>query len=312
MTPYTAYGLQIASEIPLPELLPGSNRSADVHIRYGSVPESLPDPLAWDSSFQAKQDTLLLSIQGIARYLVVDGREILVDRHPNSPDGVLRLYLMGSAFGALLHQRRYLVMHASTIETAHGAVLFVGPTGHGKSTLLAALVQRGYAMLADDVTAVTVDSPSGPVALASFPRLRLCDDAAARLNYPVEELPRVQVLIKSVPGKYVVPVANFCATPLPIHAIYTLNIHTAPDILVEPIDDAERFRLAVANTYRHKFLKGLGLREMHFHAAARLAKAVHIGRITRPASPYLLDELVDRLEVELGSPVGTEKEKEVS
>jgi len=224
----------------------------------------------------------------------------------------LRLFLLGSAFGALLHQRRLLVMHASTIQTARGAVLFVGDSGHGKSTLLAALVRRGYAMLADDVTAVTVDSPSGPVAFTSYPRLRLCADAAARLDYPVAGLPRVHSPGRVSVDKYVVPVTHFCATPLPIHAVYTLNIHATPDIQLEPVNTVERFALVAANTYRPLFLEGLGLRKMHFHAAARLAKAVHIGRITRPASPYLIDELVDRLEGELGGPVCTTQVKEAS
>jgi len=309
---YTAYGLQIDSELTLPELLPGSNRPADVRIRFGPVPTALPDPLFDGGYFQAKPGTFLLAVPDFARYLVVDGQDILIDSAPNCPDENLRLFLLGSAFGALLHQRRLLVIHASTIQTARGAVLFVGNSGHGKSTLLAALVQRGYAMLADDVTAVTVESPSVPMACSAFPRLRLCGDSAARLDYPVEVLPRVHSPGKVPVDKYLVPVTHFCATPLPVHAIYTLSVHEEPNIHLEPVDTLQRFAIVGDNTYRYSFLKGLGLRQMHFHAASRLAKAVHVGRITRPVSPFMLDELVDRLEVEFGGPVGTTKEEEVS
>jgi hypothetical protein len=253
-----------------------------------------------------------MTVSDIARYLVVDGREIVVERYPDCSEEGLRLYLLGSAFGALLHQRRLLVMHASTIQTAQGAVMFVGDSGHGKSTLLAALVKRGYAMLADDVTAVDMDSPSSPVALASFPSLRLCADAADRLDYSVEGLARVYSPGKAAAYKYSVPIPHFCPTPLPVHALYTLDIHAAPTIDIEPVEALQRFALAGANTYRYGFLKGLGLREMHFRAASLLAKSVRIRCITRPASPYLLDELVDRLEVELGAPVATSKEKEMN
>jgi hypothetical protein len=192
MIRYSAYGLQIDSEIPLPELLPGSNGSADVHIRYGDVPPALPDRPGRGGYFQATPDTLLFVAGDIARYLVVKGQEIVIERLSSCTDALLRRYLLGSAFGALLHQRHLLVMHASTIQTSRGAVLFVGDKGHGKSTLLAALVKRGYAMLADDVTAVDVEYSSGPLALVSFPHLRLCADAAERLNWSVEGLPRVQ------------------------------------------------------------------------------------------------------------------------
>ena len=79
MTPYTAYGLQIGSELPLPELLPGSSRSPDVHIRFGPVPTSLPDPLGESGCFQATPDTFLLVVRSIARFLVIKGREIFIE-----------------------------------------------------------------------------------------------------------------------------------------------------------------------------------------------------------------------------------------
>ena len=308
MTPYTAHGLQIDSEVPLPHLMPGSSRPSNVRIRYGPVPTSLPNPLGEGGYFQATPDTFLLVVRKVARFLVVKGQDILIERLPNCCDDLLRLYLLGSAFGALLHQRGLLVMHASTIQTARGAVLFVGPSGHGKSTLLAALVQRGYAMLADDVTAVSVEAHSGPVAFGAFPCLRLCADAAARLNYPVEALTRVR---SDDAEKYLVPVTRFCANPVPVHAVYNLSVHAATNILLEPVSTVQRFAIVGTNTYRYSFLGGLGQRQMHFHAATRLAKAVHVGSITRPVSPYLLDELVDRLGVEFGGPVGTAKDKAV-
>ncbi len=309
MPPYSAFGVQIDSELPLPELLHGSSGPSEVHIRYGPVPTDLPDPLGKGGYFQATPDTFLLTVEDVARYLVVKGEEIWIDRLPNCPEDLLRLYLLGSAFGALLHQRRLLVMHASSIQTARGAVLFVGHPGQGKSTLLAALIHRGYAMLADDVTAIMVESPSGPVAFGSFPRLRLCADAAARFDYPIEELQRVQSS-----DKYLVPVARFCADPLPVHAVYALSVHAEPNIHLESVDTVQRFAVVGFNTYRYRFLEGLGLRQMHFQAATRLAKAVHVGRISRPITPFLLDELVDRLEVEFGEPVGATqgKDKEVS
>jgi hypothetical protein len=309
MTLYTVHGLQIDSEVPLPGLLPGSNQHSDVRIRYDSVPTALPNPLGEGGWFQAAPDTFLLDVRDVARFLVVKGQDILIERLPNCQEDVLRLYLLGSAFGALLHQRGLLVMHASTIQTARGAVLFVGPSGHGKSTLLAGLVQRGYAMLSDDVTAISLESPSSPVAYSAFPRLRLCSDAAVRLKYPVERLQRVRTWDAD---KYHVPVTCFCPKPLPVCAVYTLRVHATPDILLEPVSSVQRFAIVATNTYRYRFLEGLGQRQIHFKAATRLAKAVHVGSIIRPASPYMLDELVDRLSVEFGEPVDTAKEKEVS
>jgi hypothetical protein len=109
-----------------------------------------------------------------------------------------------------------------------------------------------------------------------------------------------------------VRVTHFCADPLSVHAIYSLDVHDEPTIELEPLDTAARFALVGKNTYRYYFLKGMGLRQMHFRAAARFAKAVQVGEITRPAIPFMLDELVDRLEQVLGAPVAATEQREVS
>jgi len=307
MTLHTAFGLEIESELSLPWLLPGSGRPSDVSIRYGSVPTALTDPLGDGGYFQANRDVFLFKVRDVARYLVVKGREIWIDRVPDCSEDLLRTYLLGSIFGAMMHQRRLLVMHASSIRTARGAVLFVGPRGHGKSTLLAALIRRGHPMLADDVTAIDVETPSAPLAFSSFPRMRLSADSAAQLGLQVGSCPRIPSS-----NKFLVPVDRFCSEPQPVHAVYALDIHEAPDIRLEPVDSLQRFAIVGKNTYRTNFLQALGLRQMHFQAAANVAKAVQMRRITRPASPFLLDELVDRLEAEFGPPVTTTQEQEAS
>ena len=75
---YTAYGLQIASELPLPELLPSPATHPEVHIRYGSVPTGLDNPVMQGVVFQAQPDQLLLRLEGIANYLISDGDTITI------------------------------------------------------------------------------------------------------------------------------------------------------------------------------------------------------------------------------------------
>ncbi len=88
-------------------------------------------------------------------------------------------------------------------------------------------------MMGDDVTAIDAESSPVPVAFPSFPRMRLTADSATRTGYPLDSLPRVWHS-----GKYLVPVERFCADVLPVHAIFLLGVHEAPDIVSESVDSA--------------------------------------------------------------------------
>jgi hypothetical protein len=226
---------------------------------------------------------------------VVNGRDIWIEPARASLEADVRIFLLGSAFGVLLHQRHILPLHASAIQTTHGAVLFVGPSGLGKSTLLAALLQRGYAMLADDVTSITLEAAGGAVAFPAFPHVRLWADAATKLQYACEGLRRVRASL----DKYHLPVSRFCAKPLPVRAVYALNVHQASDIRLEPVENLQKFAVLANNTYRDQFLEGLGLLQTHFQLVAAIANAVPVHRISRPVHPFLLDDLVTRIEAEL-------------
>lgn len=292
---YMAYGLHIASELPLPELVASSAQSPDVHIRYGSVPMALPNSYQCDGFFQAVPGTLLVTVPEVARFLVFEGKEVWIEREPGSKDVDIRIFLLGSVLGALLHLRHVLALHASSIQTTQGAVLFVGPSGNGKSTLLAAFLRRGYTMLADDVTGITMNEAGGPMAVPAFPRLRLWADAAAELQYSTTGLPRVW----GSRDKYAVPAPRFYSQPLPIHLIYSLTLDDSQTIRIEPVEGMARFQTLTMNTYRAYFLKDLGLQQEHFHDITTLAKIATVRQITRPKHSFLLDELVNEIEEDL-------------
>jgi hypothetical protein len=69
----------------------------------------------------------MLTVPNIGRYLVRDGREIIVDPAPDAPDRDVRLFLLGSTLGILCHQRGLLPIHANAIVVGGGAVAFSRP-----------------------------------------------------------------------------------------------------------------------------------------------------------------------------------------
>ncbi len=191
---YMAYGLRIASELDCPELTPDVSETPDVVIRYGAVPENLPDATAKGVRYQVSPDQFLLKVDHVANYLVSGGREISIERAPESDDDSIRLFLLGSALGALLHQRELLPLHGSAIKVNDGVCVFVGLSGNGKSTVAAAFRQRGYQVLADDVCVVSIREDGLPLVIPGYPQLKLWADTLKKLEQSTKELRQVRPL----------------------------------------------------------------------------------------------------------------------
>ena len=298
MPTYTAYHLVIESEFACPELVPASGHP-DVVIRIDEVPDRLEPDGITGAVYQSDAARFLLNIDGVARYLVSDGREIRVQPAASATWSDVRVFLLGSCLGALLHQRGLLALHASAVSTKIGGVLFCGPSGAGKSTLLSALLQRGYSMLADDATALTV-SPSGDVSIVpAFPRTRLWADAALKLGKELAGLNRIRPSVQ----KYDISVGGeFPARPVAAGRIYVLSTHASDVIDITALGPAERFGVLIRHTYRKGYLDGLGLRPLHFALASAVAARVPMSIVRRPAAAYRLAELADAIEADLAGP----------
>jgi hypothetical protein len=185
---YRVYGLAVASEIELPEL-PASSLDApvDLLIRFGEVPEHLDDVQHQSSWFEANARACLITVPELCRLHVRDGREITIDcgiRHDGLPlrAADVRLYLLGSAMGAALHQRGLLPLHVSAVRAPNGVWAFTGPSGAGKSTLSASLHLRyGLQLVSDDVSALQLDQRR-PMVFPGPRKLKLWQDAAEHLR----------------------------------------------------------------------------------------------------------------------------------
>ena len=172
---YTCYGLTIQSQLPLPELLHAVSSvpeiaPAEVDIRIGPVaPEGLPGGTRLGPFLWVTVSSLWLQVPKVARFLVSEGREIVIDPEPGIDADSLRVFLLGSALGALLFQRGLLVLHGNAIRIGEQCMVCVGHSGAGKSTLAAGFLRRGHEILADDVVPVATDCR----ALPGFPRFSI-------------------------------------------------------------------------------------------------------------------------------------------
>jgi hypothetical protein len=95
----------------------------------------------------------LLHAPGFGRILTAaDGGELLCDPEPGSAEWTILLPAQALPLAATL--RGLEVLHASGVVLGDRATLFAGAPGAGKSSLAAALLHRGAALLSDDTVAL--------------------------------------------------------------------------------------------------------------------------------------------------------------
>src|SRR5436190_5578330 len=169
---YRAFGLVIESELALPIPQSAASASPDVRIRVGPVGIDQPDNPENKSLLRATPREICVRLESAAKVMVRDGNEIIVERLDGAGDDVLATWVQSAALSLILHQRGYLVMHASAVAIDDGAVCFVGECGWGKSTTAAALDARGNQLLCDDLVALQTSSGI-PTIIAGIPHLKL-------------------------------------------------------------------------------------------------------------------------------------------
>lgn len=293
---FRGYGLLFQSEIAVPEMTLAATssldptREPDVRISVGSFPDHLDDPIRVGDLHEANAEQFLLRVKDVGRYLVSKGSEIKIDPHPDASEHDVRVFLLGSCLGGLLHQRGFLVLHASGIGTERGAVLFMGDSGAGKSTILAELMRRGYRMMVDDVCAVTAGADGQPLVMPSYPRTRLWREAAGRLAIDVTDLPRTRDNMEKFERQ--LP-EQFWDREAPLARIFHLAGSNGDELSLTALGPMEAFHTVLNNTYRQVLLDGLDRRQEHFALASLAARSTTVSRIVRPTEPFLLCELAD-------------------
>src|SRR5690348_8122758 len=171
---YTAYGMTVRSDCPLPELQEAEPRS-DSDVAFARRRIDLSRACGRDHStlLWATRGDVCLRYAQTATFRIRNGSEIQVEPFDGADDRAVRLLLLGPALAVLLHQRGLLVLHASAVSFGKSVAAFVGEKGEGKSTLAAALHARGHPLVADDLVAVELDDRSIARVRAGFPQLKL-------------------------------------------------------------------------------------------------------------------------------------------
>ncbi len=289
---YTAFGLIIASEYEIPELITVQKREPDVEIRVGTVPQLTDKVIGRSPIYESSVRQVRYDIENVARFLVDDGKQIIIEPYPEAASSSVRAFLLGTVFGAILHQRGILPLHASAIVTDKGAVLFCGTSGAGKSTLAASFRQRGYLMLADDIVATIKTADNQLMTIPGFPHQRLWSDSLEYLQ-DANEYPQVRPNL----DKFVVPIHDaFVQTPTPLRAIFTLERANVEHAVAEPLTGLAKINKLHFYTYSRMLQKQLGISQAQVGVYFMIAAQIPMWQVKRSSYALHVDGTADLIE----------------
>ena len=173
-------------------------------------------------------------------------------------------------------------LHAACVDIGGRAVALSAPGGFGKTTLAAALVNRGHGLVAEDITLL---GTTGQV-IPGPDLLRLRPPAMSHLRMH----PNSRVLHRSE-ERIIVSTGSTVPESLPLAAIIFLKVD--PECAVERRVDARR----IADLWQVSFhLPNLTDRERAFSAVASLADRVPIYDLHRPLDWDSMEWSMDAVE----------------
>lgn len=288
MYTYTAYNLNIESELPLPELIPNNNRcKPDIFIR-------LVDSQSLNQTTSNRGDYFVGEVAQVGNFSVVSGSEILVYPDPNVDPAFLRSILLGPIACILLRQRGLLVLHGSSFAAKDEAIGFIGDSGWGKSTLVESFHAKGYRVLTDDVMVIDLEADR-PMVIPGFPQIKLWPDSASATGHDCDSLsPLHSKTVKRIHKLN----QGFVQQALPLKRIYVLDF--GDDNQVIPLSSQASFAHLVKHTRAVGLLTAPEFINTHFYQCSSLIKNVSICRLQRKKSLGKLQEVVDLVMGDLG------------
>jgi hypothetical protein len=303
---YRLYGLILQTELEFPELegldVGSESRPEPDVVLVRVEQDSLgcfevddPDAPIATRYFHPRPEGCDLIWEGDARVRIESGRRIAVATRDGVDQGALRAALLGPVMALLLAQRALLPLHASAVSargpsSSMGSVAFAGNSGAGKSTVAAALLERGHRLFADDVSAIDLgDDP--PSLRAAFACQKLDPDSLSAIGSSPEGLRPVHAL----ESKRVRPVGSrFAVGAAPLLAFCVLAPGERPRLVrLEPQD---AFVELLRNTFRPELVRALQGEVAHMQAVTGLAARVPVWRLERPWGFDDLEQMLDLIE----------------
>lgn len=266
---------------------------AERRLVEGPVPAMLEAALRTTPTYQISRDAFLLRLPIGLAYHYQRGVGTVYERAGSVSDDEVALFFEGSVYGAIAWLNDMVPLHASAVSHQGHVHAFTGASGEGKSTLVAALVQRGMTACSDDVLVVDLAHPTEITAIPGPQRLKLWDDALTLTGRASSHAVRPGI------DKYYVCEESFALSePLPLKGLYFLESIAAEPGLTA-IAGAQRFNWLRSAYYRPHFCGPLAEQHRYFETAVRLSSLSRMARFNRSREKSAFEAGVDLIAADI-------------
>ncbi len=251
-----------------------------------------PDSIG-NTWYIASENYHYIKIDNVGDYEIMDGAIIRV-KPVKTINKAFYTYLLGSAFGALLHQLQIIPLHASAVEINNKALLFSADSGYGKSTLCYAMQKAGGRILSDDVCPISISREKVPVVHAAYPQFKLKDDALERLEVAQHHIKTPVDIDKFAVSSD----KDFKAGRVPLKAIIFLD-WAEEQVTLKPVKYLEKILMFKKNIYRPFFVNDQDQVKYYFNIIGQIGDKTSFYSLKRPRESFLLDEVVQHIMTEI-------------
>jgi hypothetical protein len=279
----------------LPEELPGTSPAIallrrESQIRPGTPPATLPDAVERTAAYEISPEAFLLRVPNGLILHYRRGEGVTASRPAEVAASEIGLFLNGSVYGAIAWINGFIPLHASAIAYDGKVHAFAAPSGYGKSTLAAALGQRGMKVFADDVLVLDLSDPRRIICLPGHKQLKLWADALALTGAQPGAAVR-----EKLPKFYVKPTSGVQSEALPLQHLTFLRAQARYPQAPVGLRGADRLSALHAAFYRRKFCAAIMEHRASFAALARIGAAIPMSTFDRPLDKALFETGVDMM-----------------
>ncbi|MEG0319088.1 MAG: hypothetical protein RR627_04225 [Niameybacter sp.] len=286
---YKAYGLNIISEMELPELMkqPEPSTNYDVQITYGELPTSVQEGREMNGIRCYEEGLSWFYASSIATYCMIQGKEIRIKEDIGAKPERVRAFLLGRALGMLMFQLGTIVMHGAVVDIDGKGIIITGKSGMGKSSLLNALVKEGHPFLTDDVVAISKGENHYRVEPAYAIR-KLCYDTMERFGYNIED---VNVRDQRKDKCTLLEVNRFKEIASPLTAMYEIVAEDVEEVSIRKLKGMDKMDAFLRNGYwMHSVYKNIGLPREILKQMIQIVKSIEVYTITRPQNQFTVED----------------------